>query len=120
MCTVSVNIKNRNAVERTDRLLSFHTTRTQKKMTPLTIFCCRENVLTKPLPSSDRKVTRTDAETDGKDSWSMCFGGRAVDYWLRRYATSRKVACLIPDEAIAFFNIPNPSGRTRSRGLLSL
>jgi hypothetical protein len=27
--------------------------------------------------------------------------------WLRHYATSRKVACSIPDEVIVFFNWPN-------------
>jgi hypothetical protein len=29
--------------------------------------------------------------------------------WLRHYSTSRKVAGLIPDEIIGFFNWPNPS-----------
>jgi hypothetical protein len=32
--------------------------------------------------------------------------------WLRQYATSRKVVGLIPDEDMAFFNLPNPSSRT--------
>jgi hypothetical protein len=32
--------------------------------------------------------------------------------WLRHYATSRKVAVLIPNEVSGFFNIPNPSSRT--------
>jgi hypothetical protein len=32
--------------------------------------------------------------------------------WLRHYATSRTVACSIPDEVIGFFNWPNPSRRT--------
>jgi hypothetical protein len=31
--------------------------------------------------------------------------------WLRHYATSRKVAGLIPDEVIGFFSGPNPSSR---------
>jgi hypothetical protein len=31
---------------------------------------------------------------------------------LRRYITSQKVAGLIPDEVIGFFNVPNPSSRT--------
>jgi hypothetical protein len=35
------------------------------------------------------------------------------------YATNRKVAGSIPDEVI-FLNLPNPSGHTRPRGLLSL
>jgi hypothetical protein len=35
-------------------------------------------------------------------------------------ATSRKVAVLRPDEVNEFFNLPNPSGRTRPWGLLSL
>jgi hypothetical protein len=38
---------------------------------------------------------------------------------LRHYATNRKVAGSIPDEVI-FLNLPNPSGRTRLWGLLSL
>jgi hypothetical protein len=32
---------------------------------------CRGKVLTEPLPSNDRRVTNTEAETDGKDLWSM-------------------------------------------------
>jgi hypothetical protein len=36
--------------------------------------------------------------------------------WLRHYATSRKVAGLIPDEVIGFFNLPNPSSRTMALG----
>jgi hypothetical protein len=32
--------------------------------------------------------------------------------WLRHYATSRKFAVSIPDEAIVFFNLPNASSRT--------
>jgi hypothetical protein len=36
--------------------------------------------------------------------------------WLRHYATSRKVAGLIPDEIIGFFNWPNPSSRTVALG----
>jgi hypothetical protein len=39
-----------------------------------------------------------------------------VALWLRHYATNRKVAGSIPDEVI----LPNPSGRTRPRGLISL
>jgi hypothetical protein len=39
--------------------------------------------------------------------------------WLRHYATNRKVAGSIPDDVI-FLNLPNPSGRTRPWGLLSL
>jgi hypothetical protein len=35
---------------------------------------------------------------------------------LRHYATSRKVAGLIPDEIIGFFNCPNPSSRTMALG----
>jgi hypothetical protein len=35
-----------------------------------------------------------------------------MDFWLRLYATSRKVGGLIPDEVIGFFNLPNPSSRT--------
>jgi hypothetical protein len=31
---------------------------------------------------------------------------------LRHYAASRKVAGSIPDEAVGFFNSPNPSSRT--------
>jgi hypothetical protein len=32
--------------------------------------------------------------------------------WMRDYATSRKVAGLIPDEVIGFFKWRNPSSRT--------
>jgi hypothetical protein len=45
--------------------------------------------------------------------------GHAVAQWLRHYATNREVAGSIPD-VIFFFNLPNPSGRTRPWGLLSL
>jgi hypothetical protein len=36
--------------------------------------------------------------------------------WLRHYATSRKVAGLIPDEVTGFFNLPNPSSRAMALG----
>jgi hypothetical protein len=36
----------------------------------------------------------------------------ALALWLKRYATNRKVA--------GFLNLPNPSGRTRPCGLLSI
>jgi hypothetical protein len=39
---------------------------------------------------------------------------------LKHYATSRKVASSRPDEVNEFFNLPNPSSRTRPWGLLSL
>jgi hypothetical protein len=45
----------------------------------------------------------------------ICFDTR-YHSWLRQYATSRKVAGSIPDEAIGFFNRPNPSSRTRALG----
>jgi hypothetical protein len=32
--------------------------------------------------------------------------------WLKHYAASRKVAGLILDEIIIFFNLPNPTSRT--------
>jgi hypothetical protein len=35
---------------------------------------------------------------------------------LRHYATSRKVAGLIPDEVTGFFNSPNPYSRTVAVG----
>jgi hypothetical protein len=35
-----------------------------------------------------------------------------VQGWLRYYATSRKVTGSIPEEVIAFFDLPNPSWRT--------
>jgi hypothetical protein len=38
---------------------------------------------------------------------------------LGHYATNRKVADSMPNEVI-FLNLPNPSGRTRPWGLLSL
>jgi hypothetical protein len=37
-------------------------------------------------------------------------------YWLRHCATSRKFAGSIPDEAIRFFNWPNPSSRNMALG----
>jgi hypothetical protein len=46
--------------------------------------------------------------------------GHAVAYWLRHYATSRKVAGSRPDEMNFFFNLHNPSGDTTPWGLLSL
>jgi hypothetical protein len=36
--------------------------------------------------------------------------------WLRHYATSQKVAVLIPDEVIGFFNWPNNSSHTVALG----
>jgi hypothetical protein len=39
-----------------------------------------------------------------------------LQYWQLRHATSRKVAGLIPDEIIGFFNWPNPSSRTMALG----
>ena len=36
--------------------------------------------------------------------------------WLKRCATSRKVAGLIPDGVIGKFNLRNPSGRTFALG----
>jgi hypothetical protein len=47
---------------RTDRLLSFDTTRTAKKMTPPTVLRCRGNVFTDLLPlSEDTARTENDA-----------------------------------------------------------
>jgi hypothetical protein len=43
----------------------------------------------------------------------------AVANWLRHYATSRKVAGSRPDK-VNFCNSPNPSGRIRPWGSLSL
>jgi hypothetical protein len=43
----------------------------------------------------------------------------AIAYWLRHYATNRKVTGSIPDE-VTFSNLPNPSGRTRPWSSLSL
>jgi hypothetical protein len=45
---------------------------------------------------------------------------KAVAYWLRHHATSRKVAGSRPDGVIEFFNVPNPSSRTRSSGFAQL
>jgi hypothetical protein len=39
---------------------------------------------------------------------------------LNSYATNRKVASSIPDEVIFFLNVPDPSGRIRTWGLLTL
>jgi hypothetical protein len=49
-------------------------------------------------------------------SLSVYGGGHAVAQWLRRYATSRKVAGSRPDEVDFFSNLPNPSGRTMALG----
>jgi hypothetical protein len=47
----------------------------------------------------------------------IIIGALVSSVWLRRYATSRKVAGSTPDEVIFFFfNLPNPSGRTRPWG----
>jgi hypothetical protein len=46
----------------------------------------------------------------------IIIGGTLWRSWLRRYATSRKVAVSIPDEDIGFFNWPNPSSRTMALG----
>jgi hypothetical protein len=43
-------------------------------------------------------------------------GGMRQCSWLRHYATSWKVAGSITDEAIGFFNRPNPSSRTMAQG----
>jgi hypothetical protein len=43
-------------------------------------------------------------------------GGTLQCSWLRHYATSRKVMGSIPDEVVAFFNLPNPSSRTMGLG----
>jgi hypothetical protein len=45
--------------------------------------------------------------------------GYAVVYWFKNYATNLKVAGSRPDEVI-FFNLPNPSSRTRPWDSLSL
>jgi hypothetical protein len=41
------------------------------------------------------------------------------NYWLRQYATSRKVTGLIPDEVIGFFNWPNHSSLIMALGSTS-
>jgi hypothetical protein len=38
--------------------------------------------------------------------------GHMVTYWIRHYATSRKVADSVPDE-VNVIDLPNPSVRTR-------
>jgi hypothetical protein len=43
-------------------------------------------------------------------------GGKRLRSWLRHYATSRKVADLIPDDVIEFLSLPNPSSRTMALG----
>jgi hypothetical protein len=45
--------------------------------------------------------------------------GHTVAQWLRRYATSRKVAGSRPNE-VNIFNLPNPSSGTKPRSLLIL
>jgi hypothetical protein len=47
--------------------------------------------------------------------------GHAVAYWLRHYATGRKVAGSKPDDMnVFFFSLPNPSSSTKLWGSLSL
>jgi hypothetical protein len=46
------------------------------------------------------------------------FGGTGYNSWLRRYATNRKGAGSNSDKVIAFFNLPNPCGRTMALGLI--
>ena len=36
-------------------------------------------------------------------------GGTRWHRWLRHYATSRKVAGLVPDDVTRIFHLPNPS-----------
>jgi hypothetical protein len=50
--------------------------------------------------------------------WALPFrrGGTQLRRWLRRYATSQKVAGSTPDEVIEFFNVSNPSCRTMALG----
>jgi hypothetical protein len=55
-------------VGRTNRLLSFDTTRTEKKTTLPTIRHCRRNVFTEPLPSNDR------------DLHILCFNATRIAY----------------------------------------
>jgi hypothetical protein len=44
----------------------------------------------------------------------VLYQGHVVTYWLRHYATSRKVAGLRTNEVNEFFfNLPNPSSSTR-------
>jgi hypothetical protein len=45
-------------------------------------------------------------------------GGQTVAYWLRRYATSRKVTGAKPDEVIVF-NLPNAFNLNRPWGLIN-
>jgi hypothetical protein len=40
--------------------------------------------------------------------------------WLRNYATGWKVAGLIPNEVIGFFNCPNPSSHNTALGSTKL
>jgi hypothetical protein len=44
---------------------------------------------------------------------------RAVEYWLRHYATSKNVVSSRPDE-VFFYKLSNISSRTRPWGSLSL
>jgi hypothetical protein len=44
-------------------------------------------------------------------------GGTRQRGWLKHYATSRRVAGLIPDEVIGFFNWYKPSNRTNGSGV---
>jgi hypothetical protein len=54
------------------------------------------------------------------DFGNLMYWGTPQRSWLRHYATSRKVAGLIPDEVIRFFNSPNPSSRNMSLGSTQL
>jgi hypothetical protein len=51
---------------------------------------------------------------------SFCYLSFAVAYWLRHYATIWKITGFRPDEVNELFcNLPNPSGHSRTWGLLS-
>jgi hypothetical protein len=61
-------------------------------------------------------ISSENAETDLGTLMNMVTvksWGHAVAYWLRHYATNRKVASSIPDEVIFLKKLPNLSGRTR-------
>jgi hypothetical protein len=45
---------------------------------------------------------------------SFNLGGTRQHSWLKHYATSGNAVGSVPDDAIGFFNLPNPSSRTRA------
>jgi hypothetical protein len=68
--------------------------------------------------ASETRNTCTTGSVSSTSVLRYIYRGTAVTKCLRRYATSRKIVGSRPNEVNEFFNLPNPSGRTRPWGLL--